>query len=48
LPIYFSSILKNPLLILHGIVDNNVMLQETLTHAFRRATEFLDRNLSGQ
>jgi dipeptidyl aminopeptidase/acylaminoacyl peptidase len=62
----FSILLKNPLLIAHGIVDNNVMFQkdfsqiyypeeshtfvrdETLIDAFRRATEFFDRNLSGQ
>jgi dipeptidyl aminopeptidase/acylaminoacyl peptidase len=68
--------LKNPFLMVHGIVDNNVMFQdtvqlseklihegkdfseiyypeeshifvrdETLIDAFRRATEFFDRNL---
>ncbi len=75
-PIHFSSMLKNPFLMVHGIVDNNVMFQdtvqlseklihegkdfseiyypeeshifvrdETLIDAFRRATEFFDRNL---
>jgi dipeptidyl aminopeptidase/acylaminoacyl peptidase len=75
-PIHFSSLLKNPFLMVHGIVDNNVMFQDTvqlsekLVHegkrfseiyypeenhiylrdetwidAFRRATEFFDRNL---
>jgi dipeptidyl aminopeptidase/acylaminoacyl peptidase len=75
-PILFSSLLKNPLLIVHGMVDNNVMFQdavqlaekliregkpfeqayypaenhifvrdETLVDAFRRASEFFDRNL---
>jgi dipeptidyl aminopeptidase/acylaminoacyl peptidase len=75
-PIHFSSLLKNPFLMVHGIVDNNVMFQdtvqlseklihegkdfseiyypeeshifvrdETLIDAFRRATEFFDRNL---
>jgi dipeptidyl aminopeptidase/acylaminoacyl peptidase len=76
-PIHFSSLLKNPFLMVHGIVDNNVMFQDTvqlsekLIHegkdfseiyypeeshifvrdesyidAFRRATEFFDRNLA--
>ena len=75
-PIHFSGMLKNPFLIVHGIVDNNVMFQdavqlseklvqegkdfseiyypeeshlfvrdETLIDAFRRASEFFDRNL---
>jgi len=75
-PIHYSSLLKNPFLMVHGIVDNNVMFQDTvqlsekLIHegkdfseiyypeeshifvrdesyidAFRRATEFFDRNL---
>jgi len=75
-PIHFSRMLKNPFLIVHGIVDNNVMFQdavqlseklvqegkdfseiyypeeshifvrdETLIDAFRRASEFFDRNL---
>jgi len=78
-PIHFSSMLKNPFMMVHGIVDNNVMFQdtvqlseklihegkdfseiyypeeshifvrdETLTDAFRRATEFFDRNLGGE
>jgi len=75
-PIHFSSLLRNPLLMVHGIVDNNVMFQdavqlsekliqegkdfseiyypeeshifvrdETLIDAFRRASEFFDKNL---
>ncbi len=78
-PIHFSSLLKNPFLMVHGIVDNNVMFQdavqlsekliqegkdfseiyypeeshifvrdETLIDAFRRASEFFDRNLGGE
>jgi len=75
-PIHFSNLLQNPLLMVHGIVDNNVMFQDTvqlsekLIHegkdfseihypeeshiflrdetwidAFRRTTDFFDRNL---
>ncbi len=29
-PIHFSSMLKNPFLIVHGIVDNNVMFQDAV------------------
>ncbi len=29
-PIHFSSMLKNPFLMVHGIVDNNVMFQDTV------------------
>lgn len=29
-PIHFSSLLKNPFLIVHGIVDNNVMFQDAV------------------
>jgi dipeptidyl aminopeptidase/acylaminoacyl peptidase len=29
-PIYFSSMLKNPLLIVHGMVDNNVLFQDAV------------------
>jgi dipeptidyl aminopeptidase/acylaminoacyl peptidase len=29
-PVYFSSLLKNPLLIVHGMVDNNVMFQDAV------------------
>lgn len=29
-PIYFSGLLKNPLLVVHGIVDNNVMFQDAV------------------
>jgi dipeptidyl aminopeptidase/acylaminoacyl peptidase len=29
-PIYFSGRLKNPLLVVHGIVDNNVMFQDAV------------------
>jgi len=29
-PIHFSSMLKNPFLIVHGIVDNNVMVQDAV------------------
>jgi dipeptidyl aminopeptidase/acylaminoacyl peptidase len=29
-PIHFSSLLKNPFLMVHGIVDNNVMFQDTV------------------
>ena len=29
-PIYFSNLLKNPLLVVHGIVDNNVMFQDAV------------------
>jgi len=75
-PIHFSDLLENPFLMVHGIVDNNVMFQDTvqlseklihegkdfseiyypeeshlfvrdesLIDAFRRASEFFDRNL---
>src|SRR5262249_6755418 len=29
-PIYFSNLLKNPLLIVHGMVDNNVLFQDAV------------------
>lgn len=29
-PVYFSGLLKNPLLVVHGIVDNNVMFQDAV------------------
>ncbi|HKX00177.1 MAG TPA: prolyl oligopeptidase family serine peptidase [Bryobacteraceae bacterium] len=29
-PIYFSGLLKHPLLVVHGIVDNNVMFQDAV------------------
>jgi dipeptidyl aminopeptidase/acylaminoacyl peptidase len=29
-PIHFSGMLKNPLLIVHGIVDNNVLFQDAV------------------
>jgi dipeptidyl aminopeptidase/acylaminoacyl peptidase len=29
-PIYFSNMLKNPLLIVHGMVDNNVLFQDAV------------------